>query len=405
MFSKKYNIFLFKHYQTNQVYRFILFFDKIVQISQNKKNITQKVVLLFVKNSFNYSNVSKFYQPIFYFYIKIRYDFMHIKQIPMNSQLFLTILTILLMVIILELCPRKKIQIPQNSRFCDYESWPLICESELTKQNKESQVSKEIEIQLNSRDQSKTNALRNNYNSNDAEYLKKLIRDFKNIQEYQDEYNLDDSQLLLNQIKHFVPIRGDGNSMFTSLGLQYLYFNLIDAQRYQGLLNLIDQTEFKQNLEDQSVETEEDQDILRQEFKFQLERLKEFKDHQLLQAIADNINNAEGPFYGLLIIFMRNYFRKILQEFYDNSEMNFLIQEPDQINEIITWGFMYNEAQIALKLFATKEQILILGYQKLNVEDKTVQIEEYKDDNASHFNYKIGLAFHPGHYDAILLKQ
>ncbi|KAM3142162.1 hypothetical protein pb186bvf_005816 [Paramecium bursaria] len=233
------------------------------------------------------------------------------------------------------------------------------------------------------------------------EYLKKFVRDFKNIQSYQEEYNLDDSQneLLQNQIKYYVPIRGDGNCMFTSLGLQYLYFNLIDEQKYQRLLNLIDSTEFKQNLEVQSVETEEDQDILRQEFKFQLERLKEFKDHQLLQAIADNINNAEGPFYGLLIIFMRNYFRKILQEFYDNSEMNFLIQEPDQINEIITWEFMYNEAQIALKLFATKEQILILGYQKLNVEDKTVQIEEYKDDDQNDFKYKIGLAFQPGHYN------
>ncbi|KAM3142156.1 hypothetical protein pb186bvf_005810 [Paramecium bursaria] len=239
------------------------------------------------------------------------------------------------------------------------------------------------------------------------EILKKFVRDFQAVEQYQEEYNLDGTQeqLLKEQIQYFIPIRGDGNCLFTSIGFQYIYYNLIDNQRFQRLLNIIDSTEFKQNNDDKIVETEDEQQILRQEFKNQLQKFVTFEEEtqKILQQIAQCINNDEGPFYGLLIIFLRNYFRKILQDFYDNDEMNFLIQNPDQINEIITWEYMYDETDIALKLFAAQEQILIRCYQKMNVDDKAVQISEYKDENQNQFQYKIGLAFQPGHYNAMKL--
>ncbi|KAM3142151.1 hypothetical protein pb186bvf_005805 [Paramecium bursaria] len=245
----------------------------------------------------------------------------------------------------------------------------------------------------------------------DDEVLKKFVRDFKSFQAYKDEYNLDDSQqkILNDQIQLFIPIRGDGNCLFTSIGVLYVYYNLIDDKRFQRLVELINSTEFVQYSKNQDneilfkIETEEEQNILKLEFLEQIIRIKNFDNQQqLLQQIAQCLNNDEGPFYGLLIIFLRNYFRKLLQDFSKVDEIGY-IQNPDQIDKIVTWEYMYNETDIALKLFAEQEKILIRCFQKMNVDDKIVQFSEYKDDELNQFQYKIGLAFQPGHYNAIKL--
>ncbi|KAM3142150.1 hypothetical protein pb186bvf_005804 [Paramecium bursaria] len=253
----------------------------------------------------------------------------------------------------------------------------------------------------------------------DDEKLKLFIRDFCSVDKFQEEYNLDGTQMQLfqNQIQYFIPIRGDGNCLFTSIGLQYLYFNLIDDRRFCKFLILIQQSEFKQICKDIRQENNDINDqfeyfvenreevILKQQFIESIQQLKKVQDQQqLLLAISEQVNNHDGPFYGLLIIFLRNYFRKLLQDFSKIDEIGY-IQNLDQIDEIVTWEYMYNETDIALKLFAEQEKILIRCFQKMNVDDKTVQISEYKDDELNQFQYKIGLAFQPGHYNAILLFQ
>ncbi|KAM3142146.1 hypothetical protein pb186bvf_005800 [Paramecium bursaria] len=227
------------------------------------------------------------------------------------------------------------------------------------------------------------------------ELLKKHIRQVLGKSELVQEYNIKEIEGLDN-VNQFVTIRGDGNCLFTSLMVQLLAYYSKMQNRHQ-LNQLIKQTPFNCYLNDLKI-SEQEQEKLKVVFQDYI-----YEQWYSKKPIQDLINNSNESFYGLMVIFLRNLFHQLLQD--EDQELHYMINQPENIDKILEWEHMYDETEIALKMFAVKYQFNIKVFSKLNIDQENFEISEYRDDNGNETKAELGLAFQPGHYNALFLNE
>ncbi|KAM3142158.1 hypothetical protein pb186bvf_005812 [Paramecium bursaria] len=225
--------------------------------------------------------------------------------------------------------------------------------------------------------------------------LRLHIRQIAQKEEIFNYYDIDDH---LQGVLNFIPVRGDGNCFFTSMGFQYILYGM---NNFQILLEKVELTKFNY-VDEKNHASILNNNLLNRCFREHLEYIYESRsENNYLKVIQDKINDQESSFYGLLIIFMRNLFYEVASD--QQNEEAFLIQNRENVHRILEWEHMFDETEALLRLFSVKEQIIIKVISKLNIDDKEFRVQQYNNENQNVGGKIIyGLTFQPGHYNAVI---
>ncbi|CAD8098184.1 unnamed protein product [Paramecium sonneborni] len=236
---------------------------------------------------------------------------------------------------------------------------------------------------------------------NIEEKFKYFLGHFIDFQNLCKEYNikkLEIKQKLKQLCSSYLNVRGDGNCFYTAFGYQFLeillfkykndeFQNFIKTILFEIKLpfqiNLIDQTNINQNQDEQ----------LRKEFIFRLEKLKSIQNVDTRRKMLYNAYKAhekedeeyDGCFYGLSTIFFRNISIHAL----DQNELKNMVTDRENL---LIWETECNNNEIVIQSLSN---FLKLYIQLIFFTNESFQMREYGTTNV----HKIILLIRPGHYN------
>ncbi|CAK61034.1 unnamed protein product (macronuclear) [Paramecium tetraurelia] len=198
-----------------------------------------------------------------------------------------------------------------------------------------------------------------------------FLGEYYQQQELWQEYNikkLDQKQKMKQLCTAYRAVRGDGNCFYTAFGFQFLEILLLKytKDQFYQFLNA-NQVNFQIRLNDKDLIDEGDQQKLRDEFFFRLERLKLIEDIELrkqtlqqeFKAYEKENEKIDGCFYGLSTIFFRNLAQKVV-------DLDEIASNTFGTQNLLLWETECNENEIVIAAFA---KYLKMQFQQENVLD------------------------------------